>query len=108
MEQREENSTPRRLLALGLVGIIGLAGLLILFNETNSTTGQAVSLRVSRTPMVGCNADEVMLTARGVQVLKERGREVYGPDFSPYSDARANYNGVAYCADAEITRSLLG
>jgi len=103
MAQEESSDNGRHLLALGLVALIGLTGLVLMFKETTST-GQAVV----RSPMIGCNADEVLLSARGVAALKQRGRAAYGEDFSPYTAASINYNGVGYCANAEVVRELLG
>lgn len=100
-EEAEDNS--KHVLALGLVALIGLTGLVLMFQEVNST-GQAVV----NSPMIGCNADEVLLSARGVAALKQRGEAVYGDDFSPYTAASINYNGVGYCADAAVVRELLG
>ena len=76
-----------------------------MFNEVD-LTGQATKLQVNRVSMTGCTDGELMLTARGVEALKQRGREIYGPDFSPYHDAGISYNGVGYCADAGVVRAL--
>jgi hypothetical protein len=103
MAQEEESDNGRHLLALGLVALIGLTGLVLMFKET-AGTGQAVA----HNPMVGCNADEILLSARGVAALKQRGRAVHGEDFSPYTAASINYNGVGYCANAAVVRELLG
>jgi len=92
-------------LAVSLVAIIGLAGLLMLFKEL-SPTGHAV--RISDQTIAGCSGDEILLSAVGVEAIKTAGRHRYGPDFSPYTSAHISYNGVGYCADAEVVRELLG
>lgn len=112
MDTPEEHATARQLLGIGLVAAIGLTGLVLMFNETNVTdvTGQAFMAKrfAGRNPMIGCNANEVQLSAQGVQTLKRTGRNRYGPDWSPYTAARINFNGVGYCADAKVVRELLG
>lgn len=109
MEHPEEHSTARQLLGIGLVAAIGLTGLVLMFNETD-VTGQAFMAKrfAGRNPMIGCNAGEVQLSAQGVQTLKRTGRNRYGPDWSPYTAASINFNGVGYCADAKVVRELLG
>jgi hypothetical protein len=106
MEQ-DEHATARHLFALGLVAVIGLTGLVLMFKEV-SPTGQVTQLKISSDIVTGCNAREILLNAAGVEMLKRRGRQAYGPTFSPYSDARISYNGVGYCADAKVVRELLG
>lgn len=103
----EENSTGKHLLAVGLVAVIGLAGLVLMFHET-SPTGAATELSVQRSFIIGCNVGETKLNARGIAALKQKGREKYGPDFSPYSDANAYYTGVGYCAKASVVKDVLG
>ena len=107
MQQPEENSAAKHLLGVLLVAAIGLTGLVLMFTET-SATGQASRPGISDTTINRCNAGEVMLSARGIEALKNAGEAKYGPDFSPYSDAHVNYNGVGYCADADVVRGLLG
>ncbi|MEM2916027.1 MAG: hypothetical protein QXT19_01555 [Candidatus Woesearchaeota archaeon] len=107
MEQTKESHCGKHLLAVVLVAVIGFAGLLLMFNET-STTGLAMRPGISDQTIAGCNAGEVLLSAEGIEALRQAGREKYGPDFSPYTAARINYNGVGYCASAEVVRSLLG
>jgi hypothetical protein len=106
MEQ-PENSTGRHLLAVGLVAAIGIVGLFLMFVDSG-VTAQAMRPGISDNTLVGCNAGEVLLSPNGVQALKQAGREKYGPDFSPYDAASISYNGVGYCANAEVVRSLLG
>jgi hypothetical protein len=107
MEQAEAHTAAKHLLAVGLVGLIGLVGLVMMFTEIGAT-GQATALRISDYTIAGCNAGELLLNAQGIEALKEAGRAIYGPDFSPYHDAHISYNGVGYCADAVIVRELLG
>ncbi|MEM4247515.1 MAG: hypothetical protein QXF14_04315 [Candidatus Woesearchaeota archaeon] len=107
MEQPDETHSRKHLLAVVLVAIIGLAGLLLMFNETG-TTGLAMRPGISDQTIAGCNAGEVLLSAQGVAALKQAGRAKYGPDFSPYTTASVYYNSVGYCADAEVVRDLLG
>lgn len=106
MEQ-EENSTGKHLLAVALVGVIGLAGLVLMVQESG-TTAQAVRPGISDKTIAGCNGGEVLLSSRGVEALKEAGRAKYGPDFSPYNAAHIYYNSVGYCASAAVVQELLG
>jgi len=106
MEQTEDHSG-RHLLAVGLVAIIGLTGLVLMFQETG-TTAQAVRPGISDLTINGCNAGELMLDARGVEMLKNAGRAKYGDDFSPYTAAQINFNQVGYCANAAVVKELLG
>ncbi len=104
---QEESQTGKHLLALVLVAAIGLIGLVVMFKETGFI-GQVMRPGISDKTIIGCNNDEILLSARGVDALKNAGRAKYGPDFSPYDAARINYNGVGYCANADVVRSLLG
>lgn len=108
MEQPEEHSTGRHLLAVALVAVIGLTGLVMMFSEA-SVTGDAarVHAAVIHNPMLGCSDDELMLNERGVEALKRAGRQKYGDEWSPYDGAHINYNGIAYCADAAVVHELL-
>lgn len=103
----EESHTARNIFGITLVALIGVVGIFLMLTESN-VTGEATSLRISSSVLVGCNEGEFLLSARGVEALKYSGREKYGPDFSPYRDAHISYNGVGYCADASIVRALLG
>jgi hypothetical protein len=105
MEQ--ENSTGKHLLAVALVGIIGLTGLVIMFNEAG-LTAQAIRPGVGDETINTCNQGEVLLSAGGVQALKNAGRAKYGESFSPYDAAKIYYNDVGYCAKADVVRELLG
>jgi hypothetical protein len=102
---QEEQPRAKPVLALLLVGLIGLTGLVLMFSEA-SPTGAATQLSISKQSIAGCNAGEVLLSARGLEALRQRGREAFGPEFSLSSDAHVNYNGVGYCADAAIVRQL--
>ncbi len=106
MEQ-PENSSGKHILAVALVGVIGLAGLVLMFQETGMTA-QAMRPGLSDKTIEGCNYDEVLISANGVEALKRAGRAKYGPDFSPYDAASIYYNDVAYCAKASVVHELLG
>jgi hypothetical protein len=106
MEQNENNPT-KHLIAVGLVALIGLTGLVLMFQGTG-TTAQAVRGGISDVTINGCNGDELLLDGRGVEMLKTAGRAKYGPQFSAYTAARINFNGVAYCAKALVVKELLG
>lgn len=105
MEQTE--NTGKHLLAIGLVALIGLTGMVLMFKEVGST-GQVTQVSVGNTKMQTCNDNEVLLSQRGVAALRDKGRARYGEDFSPYTAAHINYNGVGYCADGEVVRDILG
>ncbi len=107
MEKTEENSTGKHLLAVGLVAAIGIVGLFLMFVDSG-VTAQAMRPGISDNTLVGCNQGEVLLSLKGVEALKQAGRAKYGPEFSPYTAAKINYNGVGYCANAEVVRELLG
>ena len=97
MMEEQQNDTTRHLFAVGLVAVIGLAGLVLMFKET-SPTGQVTQLRISSDSMTGCNAREVKLTSRGMAALQARGISA--------SEADAYYIGAGqYCADAEVVRA---
>ena len=110
MEQ-EEHSTGRHVLAVALVAVIGLAGLVLMFNGAG-VTGDVIqppaTIHPTASAIPQCNINEVLLSARGVDALRQRGRARYGEDFSPYSAAHINYNGVGYCANGEVVRDILG
>jgi hypothetical protein len=103
----EQNSSGKHMLAVALVGVIGLAGLVLMFQEAGFTA-QAVRPGISDRTIAGCNGGEVLLSAKGVEVLKQAGRAKYGPDYSPYTAARIYYNSVGYCANAAVVQELLG
>jgi len=103
----EESSSGRHLLAVGLVAIIGLAGLVLMFQETGMTA-QATKPGIGDVTINGCNEGQLMLDARGVEMLKKAGRAKYGADFSPYAAAHINYNQVGYCSDTAVVKELLG
>ena len=109
MEQPQENSNGRHVLAVSLVAIIGLTGLVMMFNEV-SPTGNVLKAHVTamHNPMLGCTDSELLLNSNGVSALKKAGQAKYGDDWSPYTDAHVNYNGFAYCANADIVHELLG
>ncbi len=107
MESAEESGIGKHLLAVGLVAAIGVVGLFLMFIDTG-VTAQASRPGISDNTLVGCNKGELLLSANGVEALKQAGREKYGPDFSPYDAASIYYNQVGYCANAEVVRSLLG
>lgn len=100
MMEEQQNDTTRHLLAIGVVAIVGLAGLMLMFKET-SPTGQVTELRISSDIMTGCNAGEVKLSSRGMAALQARGISA--------SEADAYYIGAGqYCADAEVVRAAFG
>ncbi len=96
----QQNDTARHLLAVGVVAVIGLAGLVMMFREAGPT-GQVTELKISSDIMTGCNAGEVKLTSRGVAALQARDVELSG--------AGVYYIGAGqYCADAEAVRAVFG
>lgn len=106
MEQ-EENSAGKHLLAIGLVAIIGLTGLVLMYTETG-ITAQAVMPEIGDVTINRCNEGQLMLDARGVDMLRTAGRAKYGKDFSPYAAAHINFNNVGYCSDISVVKELLG
>jgi len=92
-----------------LVAFIGIGGLLLMFGEA-SPIGNVLKAQAPavHSPIVTCNKGQIMLNPRGVEAVKAWGRQKYGADWSPYSAAHINYNGIAYCADEDVVKDVVG
>lgn len=96
------------LFGLALVAVIGMGALVMMFSQAN-TTGQATKINSVLTPMTQCNSGELLVSPNTVQALGSLGKQVYGNDFSAYSDAGCYFlPRTGYCCQESYLREVLG